>query len=286
MKVSGFTFVRNAIKFNYPIIESIHSLLPLCDEYIVAVGDSDDGTLDIIKQIGSPKLKIIETIWDASLREGGRILAQQTDIALSHCNYEWCFYLQADEVLHEKFYPNISDAMEKYMNDKNVQGLLFDYVHFYGSYWTVGTGRHWYRREVRLVRNNIGVKSYRDAQGFRVNGKKLRVKHSGAQIYHYGWAKPPQDMTLKQKNLDRFWHKDEDITKKYSDKNFHIFGNLDEIEEFTETHPAVMSHKVGNIDPQLKKMILRARKRKNLIQWIEENILHFRLGEYKNYKLI
>lgn len=286
MKVSGFTFVRDAIRYGYPVVESIQSLLPICDELIVAVGNSSDNTIDVIKQIGSPKIKIIETIWDESLREGGRILAQQTDIALSHCKYEWCFYLQADEVIHEKFYHNIREAMRKYFEDQRVQGLLFDYVHFYGSYWTIGTGRQWYRREVRIIRNNIGAKSYRDAQGFRLNGKKLRVKHTDAQIFHYGWAKPPEQMTAKQKNLDRFWHRDEEIDQKYSSDEFQIFGNLDEIEQFTGTHPSAMIHKVGQINFNIQQMLQNNRKRKTFFRWIEEDILHIRIGEYKNYKLI
>lgn len=286
MKVSGFTFVRDAVKFGYPAAESIKSMLPLCDEVIVAVGNSTDGTLGLIKNIGSPKIKIIETIWDENLRVGGRILAQQTDVALSQCSYEWCLYLQADEVLHEKFYPDIRIAMEKNIDDPRVHGLLFDYVHFYGSYWTVGTGRQWYRREIRIVRNGIGVHSFRDAQGFRIDGKKLQVKHSGAEIYHYGWAKPPEQMTAKQKNLDRFWHADDTIERKYSSDEFLIFGNLDETARFGGTHPEVMTDKAGKMNTEIGQLYGQIRKRKKFLRWLEEDILHAHIGEYKNYKLL
>ena len=60
MKVAGFTIIRNAIKFDYPVVEAITSILPICDEFVVAVGNSDDETLQLIKQIDSPKIKIFE----------------------------------------------------------------------------------------------------------------------------------------------------------------------------------------------------------------------------------
>ncbi|MBA4311142.1 MAG: glycosyl transferase [Chlorobiaceae bacterium] len=286
MKVSGFTFVRDAVKYGYPVVESIQSMLPICDEVVVVVGNSSDDTLEMIHGINSDKIRIIETIWDESLREGGKILAQQTDIALSNCLYDWCFYLQADEVLHEKFYQPLRSSMEKNIGDHRVQGLLFDYVHFYGSYWTVGTGRQWYRKEIRVVRNNIGVRSFRDAQGFRLNGNKLQVKHSGAQIFHYGWAKPQDQMTAKQKNLDRFWHRDDDIEKKYLSPEFKIFGDIENISMFNGTHPMLMNSRVGELDPNIERLLNQRKKRKSILKLIEEDILHTRIGEYKNYKLI
>ena len=75
MKVSGFTFVRNAIKYDYPVVEAIKSILPLCNEVVVAVGKSEDATLQLIKSIDSPKIRIIETVRDDSFRTGGRVLA-------------------------------------------------------------------------------------------------------------------------------------------------------------------------------------------------------------------
>jgi glycosyltransferase involved in cell wall biosynthesis len=287
MKVSGFTFVRNANKFGYPIVESIQSMLPLCDEVVVAVGDSQDGTLDLIRNIESDKINIIETVWDDKLRQGGHILAQQTNIALRHCRYDWCFYLQADEVIHEQFYPEVQATLKRYFEDQHIQGLLFDYVHFYGSYWTIGTSRNWYRREIRIIRNHIGVQSYRDAQGFRLNGNKIQVKHTDAQIFHYGWAKPADLMTAKQNNLDRFWHSDDKIKQKYSNNDFHIYKKQAELERFTGTHPKVMANRIPNSPQQDNHPdILIGKKKKGWLRWLEQDVFHTRFGEYKNYKLI
>ena len=53
MKISGFTFVRNATKLYLPVRESIISVLPLVDEFIIALGDCahDDKTLEEIKKL-------------------------------------------------------------------------------------------------------------------------------------------------------------------------------------------------------------------------------------------
>ena len=83
MKVSGFTFIRNAIKFDYPVVEAIRSILPVCDDFFVAVGNSDDNTLDIVQNIDKQKIKILKTIWDDSpeMKKGGKVFASETDKA-------------------------------------------------------------------------------------------------------------------------------------------------------------------------------------------------------------
>ena len=102
MKVSGFTFIRNGIKYDYPIVEAIKSILPICDEFIVAVGNSEDDTLKLIQNISNEKIKIIETVWDDSQRENGTVLALETDKAFKNISKDtdWCFYIQGDEVIH------------------------------------------------------------------------------------------------------------------------------------------------------------------------------------------
>jgi hypothetical protein len=179
MKICGFTFVRNAVKYDYPIVESILSILPIVDEFIVSVGNCDDGTLELIQSIASPKIRIFHSVWDDSLKEGGYVLAAETDKALAHVpkEYDWAFYLQADELVHEKYFDSIIAAAKRYKDDWQVEGLLFKYVHFYGSYDYTGDSRRWYSHEIRLIRNNGNIVSYKDAQGFRTTqNKKLKVK--------------------------------------------------------------------------------------------------------------
>ncbi len=289
MKVTGFSFVRNAIKFDYPIVEAITSILPLCDEFVVAVGNSEDNTLELIKSINSPKIKIIETVWDESLREGGRVLANETDKAFAaiSSDTDWAFYIQGDEVVHEKYHPAILEAMKKWKDDEKVEGLLFNYLHFYGSYDYVGDAKRWYRREIRVLKYNKDIRSFRDAQGFRKNDKKIHVKPADAFIYHYGWVKPPELQQAKQQHFHKMWHDDEWVKKNIPNVEQFDYSTIDSLALFKGTHPAVMQEQINkknwkfDFDPSKKKFSLKAR----LLYWIEKKT-GWKVGEYKNYKLI
>ena len=289
MKVCGFTIVRNALRFDYPVEEAIRSLLPAVDEMLVSVGNSEDGTLELIRSIGSPKIRIIETVWDDSLREGGRVLAVETDKAMAAIGpeFDWCFYLQADEVLHENWIPVLQQAMKDNLNRKEVQGLLFDYLHFYGSFDYLGDSRTWYRREIRIIRNLPGMESYRDAQGFRFNGKKLEVVHSGGQINHYGWVKNPFFQQEKQKNFHKLWHSDEWVSRNVSEASGYDYNRIDSLRRFQGSHPAVMKKRIENcnwdfhFDVRKKKFNL-----KNKILYLIEKLTGRRMFEYRNYRIL
>ena len=287
MKVSGFTFVRNGVKYDYPFLESIRSLLPLCDEIVIAVGKSEDDTLGRIQSLHSSKIKILETVWDESIRKGGTILSLQTNLALDHMQGDWAVYLQADEVLHENNYPAINEAMYRYKDVDKVEGLLFNYKHFYGCYNYVGDSRRWYRREIRIVRPQIGVRSWGDAQGFRIDGRKLRVKLIDASIYHYGWVKPPEIQQLKQKSFSKLWHADEWIDRHVGRESEYDYKQGGKLAEFDGSHPSVMTERI------LKQNWLFKYNPLKIEQSMKEKILGgiesrcgWRIGEYKNYIII
>jgi glycosyltransferase involved in cell wall biosynthesis len=260
MIISGFTFVRNAVKYDYPVTESIRSILPIVDEFVVSVGDSDDGTLELILSINSPKIKIVHSIWDDSLRAGGQVLAVETDKAFAHVrsDADWAFYLQADEVVHEKYLDTIKSDAEKYLGNKSVEGLLFKYMHMYGSYDYVGDSRKWYAREVRIIRNDRAIHSWKDAQGFRKSERKLHVKLIDAYIYHYGWVRHPKYQQHKLQNVGIYWSEDQRLEfRKQSDELFDYLKHADSLQKFTGTHPAVMKKRIDennwNIEFDLKK---------------------------------
>jgi hypothetical protein len=254
---------------------------------VIAVGNSSDDTLERIKSLNNPKIKIVETVWDESIRTGGTILAQQTNIALRQTSGDWCFYLQADEVMHEKELPIVQHAMTQYLDDPAVEGLLLNFKHFYGSYRFVGNSRKWYRREIRVVRNRIGVQSWGDAQGFRKGSRKLNVKQVDASIYHYGWVKPPNIQQRKQQTFNRLWHPDSWISEHVQQGIEYDYSTGGPLAKFTGTHPAVMrkrveaedwsfSYDVSKVKPNLKERILN---------WLEEKS-GYRFGEYKNYVVV
>jgi hypothetical protein len=289
MKVTGFTFVRNAIKYDYPVVESILSVLPLCDEFIVAVGQSEDETRKLIHDIPSQKIRIIETVWDDSLRTGGKVLAVETNKAFDavSSDTDWAIYIQADEVIHERYMDEVKGAMERWKDNPEVEGLLFRYLHFYGSYDFIGDSRRWYRREVRIIRNEKKIRSYKDAQGFRKEGHPLNVKAVDAFVYHYGWVKPPESQQAKQESFNRYWHDEQWLEKNVPKQEQFDYSGIDSLAKFEGTHPAVMKERIArknwefSFDPSRKNLSLKKR-----FLHLVEDITGWRAGEFKNYRII
>jgi Glycosyl transferase family 2 len=294
MKVSGFTFVKNAIKYGYPVVESINSILPMVDEMVVCLGDSEDDTNALIASIVSDKIKIIHSVWDDSLREGGKVLAVETDKALSATadDSDWLFYIQADEAVHEQYHKTIIDAMQKYNNDKRVEGLLFHYNHFYGSYKYIGDGRSWYSKEIRVIRNEKRIKSYRDAQGFRWNdGRKINVKLIDAYIYHYGWVRNPLTMNVKTQNFGMLWAGEQGRESDDGNEKKQVqfdYSAIDSVTLFKGTHPAVMQSLIEkedwNFDMDIKKKNFKNIKHR-FLYFIWQKF-GWRPFEYSNYNKI
>lgn len=290
MKVCGFTFIRNALKYDYPILEAIQSILPICDHLVVAVGQSEDDTLDLIQNIPSDKIEIIETIWDDSQREGGRVLAEETNKAFQaiSTDYDWCFYIQGDEVIHQKYLPTIRKAMTDYLDNHVVEGLLLGYTHFYGSYDYIATSSNWYKNEIRIIRNNKKIFSYQDAQGFRCYpNRKLNVISVDAAVYHYGWVKDPRAMQAKQENFNKYWHDDSWINDNVAQVEQFDYSEIDQLTRFVGDHPQVMKERIARInwqfdfDPSTNCMTFKQK-----LKFWSRKYLGYEIGEYRNYKLI
>lgn len=290
MKITGFTFIRNALTYDYPIVEAITSILPICDEFVVAVGNSSDETMALIQQIDPKKIKIIETTWDDSLREGGRVLAVETDKAYAAISddSDWAFYIQGDEVVHEQYLDTIYKEMQRWKDDKNVDGLLFHYEHFYGSYDYVGISSRWYKNEIRIVRKNKEIYSYRDAQGFRKgDNEKLRVKPIEAYIYHYGWVKPPAAMQKKQEVFHKLWHDDSWVDKHVAKVEEYDYSGIDALTLFAGTHPKVMQARIAQKNWAFTHDISfnRLSFKEKLKIWVKK-YAGIEIGVYKNYKIV
>jgi len=289
MKVSGFTIVRNAIRFDYPVLESIRSILPVCDEMIVAVGKSEDDTLELIKSIDSPKIRIIETVWDDSLREGGRVLAVETDKAMDAISpdTDWCFYIQADEVSHEKDHPAILEAMKKYLHQPEIEGLLFRHLNFYGSFDYIADSHKWWYNQLRIVRNNKSIRSWKDAMSFRKNGKLMKVKLIDATIYHYGWVKHPETMIRKMESFNKMWHDDQWMERNFEKVDQFDYSKIDNLSRFSGTHPGVMYERISRMNWEFSFDPVKAVKaplRIRFLNWFNRKT-GLELGRYKNYKL-
>jgi hypothetical protein len=289
MKVSGFTFLRNGQKLGYPFPASIRSLLPLVDEFVIALGPCDDDTEKMLRAIGDPKIKIIPTQWNENLRPDysvkGFVYGQQKSIALFNCTGDWAFYLEADEVLHENDLPKIRAAMEKYLNDERVEALAFDYLHFYGNKNTVAQSPGWYRSEVRVIRNTIPAWSS-EALFFNIveNHKKSRyprAAHTGATIFHYGWVRSEAQMNLKSAAVQKFWQNKSSTAVDYSQIDPAV------LKLFSGTHPKSVldwlpaADGIFQADPN-HKLSSREKKHRRMMQL--ERWLGFKFGK-KHYTL-
>lgn len=289
MKVTGFTFIRNAIKLDYPIVEAINSILPICDDFVVAVGNSEDNTLGIIQSIDPMKIRVIETKWDDQLRENGAVLAIETNKAFQaiESDSDWAFYIQGDEVIHEQYLETIRNAMTYYKNRKDIDGLLFNYLHFYGSYDYVGASTNWYREEIRVIKNNKDIFSFKDAQGFRKgDNQKLNVAKVPAYVYHYGWVKEPKAMQEKQESFNRLWHDDnwmkENIVKS---EFFEYEEHVTQLKLFEGSHPKVMEDRIKNKNWKFDFDL--SRNKRSIKDRIKDLLLKIGINSsYQNYRLI
>jgi len=299
MKVSAFTYVRNGLHLDYPFIQAIKSVLPLADEMIVVIGDSHDGTREAVEAMNDPKIKIVDTIWDDATRTGGRIFAEQTNIGMDHCSKEadWLFHIQADEVIHENDIAAIQEAMQQNLANKSVEGLLFNFINFFGDYDHYGPSRRFHQHEIRIVRNNPNIRSFRDSQGFRKfsnpahqweeKGEKLWVKKLDASIYHYSYVKNPKKQLLKTLEFTKRWHDDAWVAE-YLEKNKegYDFGRIDYLSLFKGTHPAIMQQRIAEkdwnyiYDPAKNDM-----KPKERIMKLLQDLTGKQFFIYKNYKL-
>jgi hypothetical protein len=290
MKVSGFTFLRNGQKFGYPFVASIRSILPIVDEFVIALGPCDDDTEKMLRAIGDPKIRIIPTQWNERIQPDysvkGFVYGQQKSIALFNCTGDWAFYLEADEVVHENDLPKIRAAMERYLDDARVEALAFDYLHFYGNANTYAWSPGWYRSEVRIIRNTIPAWGP-EGLFFIVlekhkKGRYPRAAHTGATIYHYGWVRSREQMDLKISATHKFWDGQQIPATDYS--------QIDPatLKLFTGTHPKVVQDwlpKAGGIfraDPNHK---LTSREKKHRLMLKLERIFGVRFSK-KHYRLI
>ncbi|MFN0047819.1 MAG: glycosyltransferase family 2 protein [Cytophagales bacterium] len=286
MKISCYTYVRNASTLGYPFIESILSVLPICEEFVIALGDGNDDTENMILAINSSKIKIIHTVWEMNNLKDGTEFSRQAEIALKECTSDWVLHLQCDEVIHEEDLPLIKKTIDENNSNSNLQGFLFEYLHFYGNYHYICASPQWYRREIRLFRNNIGVKPYRDSQGFRINNKKLLVIKTKIRVFHYSRVSNPILFDKKMKAFKAMYNQStSDAETSFGKPVFEQNGEL--LKYFQGQHPHVMQSRISNLDwifnYDPKKASIPFKYKFKLFF---EKLTGYLPFEYKNYQLI
>ncbi len=286
--VSGFSILRNGVIMNYPFLESLRSALPLCDEFILSLGDCTDDTearLTTLENEFPGKIRVVRTSWKTENQTGGSQLKIQTDNALAQCHGRWCLYLQADEVLHEADHLKIRTAIVEADGRDEVEGIVFNYLHFYGNYDYVIHGRSWYRKEVRIIRNRRNIQAFRDAQGFRIEGRRLRAIQSGARVFHYGHVHSVESSLARREQMAAWWGENANL----SDPRLRFFNHVG-LTKFRQSHPLVMADRLGNnlqcVDPALRPRVWTLREFRDRMTLLWESIVPYRIGEFRNYDLL
>jgi glycosyltransferase involved in cell wall biosynthesis len=285
MKVSAFTFIKNGQILGYPFLQSIQSILSIVDEFVINVGQSEDNTLNIIRSLQDKKIRIIESKWNNNMRNSGYVYGQQKMIAQYNCIGDWAFYIEADEVYHEKDLKQIKSCMKTHLNDSNVEALVFDFNHFYGNANSILNSPGWYRSEARIIKSS--VRAYAPDGLFWVvldsnkKGRYPKAKHTGVTCYHYGWVRSEAQMNLKTKKVQKYWGKDpQEIDYSQIDQTI--------IKKFKGTHPKVVQDwlpKASGLykaDPNYQ-LSNKQKKHRFMIQL--ENLFGLELSK-KHYKLV
>jgi hypothetical protein len=237
MKISGFTFIKNGQMLGYPFIQSIKSILPIVDEFIINVGESDDDTLEMISSINNNKIRIIQSKWNDEMQDRGYVYGQQKMIAQFNCTGDWAFYIEGDEIYHEDELYKIKKSMELHLHDPDVEALVFNFNHFYGNANSILNSIGWYRTEARIIKNSI--RSYAPDGLFWLildsnkKGRYPKAKHTGATCFHYGWVRSEEQMNLKSSKINKYWGSDP-IKVDYTQIDQKI------IEPFLGTHPKII----------------------------------------------
>ena len=237
MKVSGFTFLRNAKISGYPFVESIKSILPIVDEFVCVIGESIDETRQMVEAIKHPKIRIIDSVWNEKMCDRGFVYGQQKMMAQYNCSGDWAFYLEGDEVLHEDELDSIQSVMRDNLNDQKVEALYFDFYHFYGTADQIGVAG--YRKAPRIIRNSIRTIAP-DGLFWVVleknkKGRYPTAKYAGGSIYHYGHCRNTAKMNEKLRQVGKYWGDEHG--------NFTGYGSIDiaELRPFKKTHPLIMA---------------------------------------------
>ena len=285
MKVSAFTFIKNGQILGYPFVQSIMSILSIVDEFVINVGYSEDNTLSIIESIESPKIRIIQSNWNESMTDRGYVYGQQKMIAQFNCIGDWAFYIEGDEIYHEEDLKKITESMQTYLKNDNVEALVFDFYHFYGNSISVLDSPGWYRSEARIIKNT--VRSYAPDGLFWLilesnkKGRYPKSKHTGVTCYHYGWVRSEDQMNLKSRKVQKYWG------NQYERINYsQMDGSI--IKKFEGTHPKIIRDWINDdgdiykVDPNYQ---ITKKQRKHRMMIKIEKLLHVDLSK-KHYKLV
>jgi len=205
MKLAGTTFIRNGVQYDYSFKETILSLLECCDHVFVVEAGSDDGTAEILNTLPSENLTIITRTkqeWDGQKGTGYAKLCYFTDIAIQaarEAGYEYHLYVQCDEIIHEKSYPFIREAISM-----DAPGYMIKRVNLWASpYYKLDVPVERLPCSTDIIRlAKTDYKAHGDAESLAVPFADISYLNQ-IRIYHNGFVRKREVMINKIKNMQQ-----------------------------------------------------------------------------------
>lgn len=195
--ISVCFIIKNGITQGYPFWESLKSCLPFANEIVISEGNSSDETATYINKFASiygsasgngPTIRLFRDEWTKGQSGNGEIISIISEKNMRRCTYNWIYYLQADEIVHEGNVDFIKSIASK--NSRRYNAVEFYFWHFLGSWNPVKSGAA-YHEAIRMVKNNPKIKLMGDGWTFEGDVspvcKSVNVPHP---LFHLGWVFP------------------------------------------------------------------------------------------------
>ena len=255
MALIAYTIIRNMFQYDYPLEECVFSVLPVVDRHIICECYSDDGTYaEVLRwKRDNPKIQLLRHKWANHYT----ILQRIGNYILSNIsNGDWCFQLQADEVMHEDSWQMLQELPRR-CQDQDAIGAYFHYTHFMANYRTEFDFMYQHKRV--LVQQGHGWVWDRDACGLMLGGGKFL--NAPVEVFHYGKVHEARVALEKEIAFQEMYR---DTPPGFPDPRLaqmgEAIGKMDyyylfdhavqqgEVREFTGTHPKIMAARIARAE--------------------------------------
>lgn len=226
---------------DYLIVQSVSSLLPICDEVVICDCDSDDGTKQIINDWATqePKIKVVDYLWTDPKGDPGWYVTW-VNYAKSNLSTSHCILLDADELLHEDSQREVLDAAR----DKKV--LICNRHNFWkDAQHLIPDGQCCSREVIRVGPTKMFMPS--DYPDPRCQEAMDEAVKSNVQLFHYGFLRERKAFFRKARAVQKIWADDYDKRLEAAEKgegNWMDHDGVvpwkDKLDKFKGTHPEII----------------------------------------------
>lgn len=197
--LGGSLFICNGLRYDYCFEEAIKCLLEFCDKVCVCDAGSDDGTVEVLKELEAtnPKLKVLYLNDWSNYRTKFK-LSHFTNIAIEMLDTDYNFNLQGDEVLSERSYDAVRRAIAG-----GFEAIMCKRINLWGSPYTELNVPH-HRKPCSTEIIRLAKTKYRsidDAES--IDAQCVMNFVNDIEIWHYGFIRKREVMKAKIINMQR-----------------------------------------------------------------------------------